>query len=334
MRRFGTWVIVAALVVGCGQAHDEAREEFTNLQRGEATVRCRDGDDYPRRPVTDVTSDGLNNLLSSCDANELVIFYEGEIDRSFAQMVSLISDRHWPYARRTLFLHSPGGEVEAALQAGAVMSQEPWAVYVARTGEISLTNNISTARCYSACVFVLAAARERLVQGEVGIHRIYPSGSDASSREELQRELEAIVDRTKAFLRQNGVSTSIVDDMMSVPSNDIRTLTQEDLDRYGLGPENAAQVDVERLDLDRRCGSDFLPRLEAAEQEIAQICGHALSTACLAGAEQCSAASAEMDTCSNAVNRNYGFPDPVCPRDGPSFYCESGRIAKSCDDVN
>lgn len=313
---------------------EETRTEFTALQRGEVSIRCRDGDEYPRRSITDITPLGLESALADCDPSELVLFYEGEIDPSFAQMITLIAARQWPYDRRSMFIHSAGGDVEAALRAGEVIAREPWGVFVARTGEISLNGGQSSAKCYSACVIVLAAAHQRIIQGEVGIHRIYPSGSDATSRDALATELESIVERTKAFMRLNGVSTTIVDDMMSVPSSDIRVLTPDQINDYGLGRDNAAQSDLERLDLERRCGTDFVARLRSAEAAIDQVCAPRLRAACDLGSTSCTEANAAMDACSNDINREYGFPDSTCPSDGPYFFCTNGRIAEDCENSN
>lgn len=325
-------IVAVVLTTACNPASaPDSTQEFTTLQRGEATVRCRDGDDYPRRPIADITIVGLHNTLADCDLSELVLFYEGEIDPSFAQLMTLIADRQWPYDRRTLFLHSAGGDVEAAFQASEAVSRDPWNVFVARTGEVSLTNPHSTATCYSACIFLLAAARERVVQGQVGIHRMYPSGSAATSRQELAQELESITERAKAFMRLNGVSASIVDDMMSVSSSEIRILTPDELEAYGLGHVNTAQADLERLDLERRCGEDFVSRLQSARAQIDEVCAPQLRAACALGSEACAAANPAMDSCSNEANRAYGFPDPVCPSDGPYFYCSDGTISKNCE---
>jgi hypothetical protein len=324
--------IALFLVAACNAAPRQADElEFDLLQRGEATVRCREGDEYSRRAITDISLSGLRDTLGDCDWSELVLFYEGEIDGSFSQMMTLIADRGWRYDRRTLFIHSSGGDVEAALHVGEIIAREPWNVFVARTGEASLTSRSSTAKCYSACIFILAAARERIVQGEVGIHRIYPQGSDANSREALAQELESITERAKAFMRLNGVNITLIDDMMSVPSSDIRVLTPEELDSYGLGHDNTAQSDLERLDIERRCGTEFLVRLRSAEAAIDNTCAPPLRAACARGSDACVAAGSAMDSCSNDINRAHGFPDATCPADGPYFFCADGSIEKDCE---
>jgi hypothetical protein len=300
---------------------------FATLQNGTATLRCHQGADYFNREVTDITPTGIITLTDSCDVRELVVYYEGEIDQSLAQFLTNVSEFGFAYHERSLAIHSPGGDVQAAIQIGDLISQTPWRIFVARSGE---AGSESTARCYSACIFVLAAGRERLVIGEVGIHRIYPGGSQATSREELAREISGILDQAKTFMERNGVSASIVDDMMSVPSSEIRILTTEELDHYGLGIENAAQVDLERLDLERRCGSEFVVRLAAAEQEQEQLCSSRIQQACPNGAAGCERFEEALRICVDEANTRFGFPDPACPEDGPSFICADGSLAKDC----
>ena len=331
MRRLSAiCVSLATLTLGVGcNVPQETVEEFQTLQRGEATIACRDGLEVSRYAVTDITTIGVHNALQDCNLFELTLFYEGEIDRSFAQFIKIISDRNWPYERRVMFIHSAGGDVEAALRIGRDISKEPWSVFVARSGEAPRP---STAQCYSACIFILAAARERAILGTVAIHRIYPSGSEALSRSELAAELADIEAQAKEFMRENGVSTSIVDDMMSIPSSDIRLLSPNELDEYGLAGENSAQLDLERLDLERRCGTEFVGRLASARHQVEIQCEPRLRAACAVAGGTCTvAANNDMDQCVNDANRQFGFPDASCPNDGPYFHCADGRISRNCE---
>lgn len=362
MRRFNAWSLLRAAALGCliiGQwscdvsgigrssavsepmqacrpavDYPEFVEEspYCVLQRGRAKWHC--GDRHIE--VTYITPHGLVQLGGQCiHPLGMVISYSGEIDRSLLTLIRNMADDADSYdeARATvcrnnrgedgfcsdvrpkaiaLFIDSPGGDAEAALEISEIISNRPWQIFVRREE-----------RCYSACVFLLAAARERVVLGEVGIHRIYPSGSVAATTGELARDLDAIVTRAKALLQRNGVNPSLVDDMMSVPSSDVRILTWEEQDAYGLGHDNAAQVDLERLGLERRCGTEFVQRLQQAQ----------------AHARRCETsfwwrgAYREFATCVNTANRQLGFPDATCPNDGPTFWCgpEGHDPANSCE---
>lgn len=314
--------------------HPDFVEEspYCVLQRGTAEWYCGDR----RIEVTYITPHGLTQLGAQCNHPlGMVLSYSGEIDRSLLTLIQNMAgdadsfdevrttvcrtnpgeDGFCSNIRPTaisLFINSPGGDAEAALEMSEIISNRAWRIFV-RQGD----------RCYSACVFLLVAARERVVLGEVGIHRVYPSGSAAATTEDLTRDLEGIVARAKALMQRNGVNPSLVDDMMSVPSSDVRILSGEERDAYGLGHDNAAQVDLERLGLERRCGVDFVQRRLQAE----------------AHADQCEAsfwwrgAYGEFATCVNTANQQLGFPDAACPNDGPTFWCgpDGQDPAKSCE---
>jgi hypothetical protein len=302
------------------------------LQRGSAERLCGDGQHHEVRYITPM---GLAELAFECQHSlGMVYSYSGEIDASLLTLVQNItaqaeswdqSSEFWCQSnpgdlscvvRRpvdiTLFIDSPGGDAEAALAIGEIISNRAWSVFVNRE-----------AQCSSACIFLLAAARDRAVLGEVGIHRVYPSGSDASTTEDLARDLEEIVARAKALMQRNGVSPALVDDMMSIPSSDVRMLSREEQNAYGLGRENAAQVDLERIALERRCGRPFVERLLQAEAEEAH---------CAAAFWQPGEYS-DYATCVNESNRQLGFPDDRCPNDGPIFWCGRDRAdpARQCE---
>jgi ATP-dependent protease ClpP protease subunit len=292
---------------------------FCVLQRGRAQWLCGDR----QIDISFITPHGLTSLGAQCvHPLGTVIRYSGEIDRSLLTLIDTVADdadswdrvREMDCRRRqsdpdcrsrkpraiTLLISSPGGDADAAIDIANIISNRAWSVFVERD-----------ASCLSACVFLLAAARERAVLGQVGIHRVYPSGSHANDTEELTRELEAIVSRAKALMQRNGVSPSLVDDMMSVPSTQVRILSDTDLETYGLGHDNAAQVDLERVALERRCGQPFVQRLMQARAQ----------------SDRCSALYwtqhryEEFAQCVNSANQSLGFPDPACPNDGPTFWC-------------
>lgn len=325
---------IAAALIGLmasacdGEVAQPAPAELALLERGTAEINCERESEVRRERILDITSSGLARLILACQIGDFAIFYEGEIDRSFAQMISNLA-RLNPTGRHGLFVHSNGGDVEAALDVGDIIAGQNWTIFVARTGERN--SRESTAICYSACVFLLAAGRERIVLGRVAIHRLYPSRSTATSRQELARALADIVERAHAFMRENGVNETIIAEMMTIPSAEVRVLSHDELDGYGLGRENVAQVDLERLNLERRCGEAFVARLYAVRRAVEATCELQLRQRCDATGGRCSAAAnAAMDACVNRINIEHQFPDPICPNDGPHFYCADGRIARSC----
>lgn len=297
---------------------------FCELQKGKAQWVCGDGSREAIERITpfNLILHGSERCREGRSDAKLAIQYEGEIDLSFLQLLEnleaqfLSSDEDhalmcqsgsesWCENERyepAIFMDSPGGDAVAAIDAARIFARRDWTLIVD-----------DNAQCASACVFLAAGAKERLLLGELAIHRIYPVGSNARSREELNDQLAKITDEARELLRENGVSARLVDDMMTTPSSNVRVLTPAELDAYGLGRENSAQKDLERVSTERKCGADFAEKLIKAEALVDQ-CG---------GSE----GSAGMDgfwryaRCENEGLERLGFPDKVCPNDGPQYTC-------------
>jgi ATP-dependent protease ClpP protease subunit len=259
--------------------------------------------------IDSLETDDLRKIVHSCASTRSIdISYSGIIDGSLAfllEQLSAMSDAEL-ISVRVLTIDSPGGDVESALRAGQAMANKSWRV------DVPLD-----AQCYSACVLILAAGRNRNVLGSVGIHRMFPMRSKAETRGDLAKELQAGSDRVKTFLAEQGVNPSLVDEMMTIPSNDVRELSWLEQDRYGLGRLNVAQIDLDRTKLMRKCGEGFLRRLDAYVAAYGAICANGSITR-----------SREADKrCRNALRARYGFPDAACPNDGPFSPEDSGDTA-------
>jgi len=196
--------------------------------------------------------------------------------------------------QRILDIDSSGGQVEDAIRAGDVMADTNWTMWV-REGAV----------CHSACVLLLAGGDDRVISGAVGIHRIIRIQSEASSRAELSAELHEVHEAMKDYLQRNGAGVAIADFMMTVPNRSLRLLTPDELNEYGLTGRNAAQEDLDRIRLVRRCGLDFARRLDGFYRTYEEKCA-TLDTGVDA-----------INDCGRALRPKFGFPDDKCPADSP-----------------
>ncbi|MEN5427474.1 hypothetical protein ABE522_14100 [Stenotrophomonas pennii] len=270
-----------------------------SLENGEAWISCS----------TDYASEGdgvalpglaraeMEQALQPCVERGLLrVRYSGKINPGFAELswrLAVVAEQLGIH-KRILDLDSSGGQVESAIVAGDGIGESNWTIWV-REGSV----------CHSACVFVLAAGDNRLVSGKVGIHRMMRISSKATSRAELNRELHEVYDNVKDYLQRNGVAVGVADLMMTVPNRSLRLLSAEELRQYGLDGTNAVQDDLERIKQMRACGDDFVRRKDAF---------------LVAFDQQCKREGAELDavnTCGQALKKDYGFPDEVCPSDSP-----------------
>ena len=267
------------------------------VESGTAVVHCDADDAAPDegRPLKNLEFFSVVDAVSPCqEKGALRLDYRGKIAADFTDLVERVAamaDR-MDIRTRVLDLDSSGGRVEDAMKAGDAIADSHWTLRV-REGAI----------CHSACVLVLAAGDDRLIEGKVGIHRMVRIGSKASSRAELSEELQQVYQQMKAYLERNGASVAVADLMMTVPNRSLRLLGEEELREYGLDGTNAAQDDLERIVLSRKCGDDFVKRKDEYARAYVAECAPKKAE--------------EASVCAASLDERYGFPDQKCPADGP-----------------
>jgi hypothetical protein len=195
---------------------------------------------------------------------------------------------------RILDIDSSGGHVEDAIVAGDSMAESHWTIWIRED-----------AVCHSACVLVLAGGDKRLVAGKVGVHRIIRLQSQATSRAELNRELSEVHSQIESYLERNGAAAAVADLMMTIPNRSLRLLSADELAAFGLSGANAAQDDLERIRLARRCGEDFVRRRDSFNR--------AFERECAASKQPVEA----QNTCGLELRGRYGFPDRRCRAESP-----------------
>lgn len=270
------------------------------LDGGIARISCEY--DYPSfgegERLTSLDFFSLVDALSPCQARGVVrLRYQGKIGAGFTALVQRVAAMatRMEIQTRILDIDSSGGHVEEAIRAGDSIAESGWAIWVRE-------NSV----CHSACVLVLASGDTRSVEGKVGIHRLMRDRSTATSRAELSRELRSINQQVRDYLERNGVATSVSDLMMTIANRDLRILTADELKLYGLDGTNAAQDDLDRIRLTRKCGDDFVRRREAFRR--------AFDAQCMATGKNFET----MPECAKALQGEFGFPDKSCPSDSPA----------------
>ncbi|RDZ26975.1 hypothetical protein [Lysobacter silvisoli] len=269
------------------------------LDGGVATISC--SQDYANNgdgePLESLEFFSLVDALRVCQPEGVVrLRYRGKTGAGFTalvQRVAAMADR-MEIPTRILDLDSPGGHVEEAIRAGDAIAESHWTIWI-RDDSV----------CHSACVLVLAAGDMRSITGKVGIHRLMRDRSSATSRAELSAELRAINGQVRDYLERNGVATAVADQMMTVANRDLRILSADELKEYGLTGPNAAQDDLDRIRLGRKCGEDFVRRRDAFRRDFDKQC------------METGKSFQSMAECGLALRPRYGFPDARCAQDSP-----------------
>lgn len=249
------------------------------------------------QPLTNLSFASVEQAVAPCgEAGLLRLHYSGKIAADFTDLVQRVANiaERKGIGQRILQLDSAGGHVEDAMKAGEAIGASRWTIRVG-----------ADANCHSACVLILAAGDHRQIDGRVGVHRMLRVGSAATTREELTNELREVHSHMKQYLERNGAAVAVADLMMTVPNRKLRLLNQDELLAYGLQGANAVQDDLERIQLTRKCGDDFVRRKDDYDRAFGRQC---------AGPEQDLEA---LEACGLALREGFGFPDARCPVESP-----------------
>jgi ATP-dependent protease ClpP protease subunit len=302
VERNGTGEFISAPQEAPPPAFDIRRETTwpaAQVSDGQASISCEL--DYAERgdgePLVNLEFFSVVDALKPCQERGVMrLRYHGNINADFTSLVERVSEiaKRMDIDKRVLDIDSLGGQVEDAIRAGDAIGASGWTIWV-REG----------ASCHSACVLILGAGDVRMISGRVGIHRIIRMSSTATTRAQLNEELQAVYGRVKDYLERNGVAVAVGDLMMAVPNRNLRLLTPEELQEYGLDGTNPAQDDLDRLQLMRKCGQDFVSRRDSFAR--------AFDRECKAGDRDVD----ELNACGLALRPRFGFPDETCPDDSP-----------------
>lgn len=225
---------------------------------------------------------------------DCTLILEGRITPNDVAIFKRSVERANGYGLLMLFLNSEGGDIASAIEIGRLVRQWPKSIVMVE----------KDAKCFSACVFVLVGGLHRDVHGSVGIHRPFSSTTNSNTYESSQKTFRTLEQSAKAFLKDMNVPTSLYDEMMSVPPQKLRLLTEQELVRFGIGQNDPAYQDNLDAEAARAYGLEkeaYLVRKERADR----ICGALYINTQKAGIEVTSDESSDIHrACKKAVLAN------------------------------
>ncbi len=148
------------------------------------------------------------------------------------------------FMARQLTITSSGGDWNAAMLIGRILRKAGVAVFVDKKG------------CHSACVLVLAGGASRIVFGPIGIHRPYTIDVRPRTYADAQQQYRALEAKTKLYLEEMNLPTSLFDAMVRVPPESIRELSKEEVVNFGLEGVDPVTEDRQVANQARKYGLD------------------------------------------------------------------------------
>jgi ATP-dependent protease ClpP protease subunit len=200
------------------------------------------------------------------DAIELVRrYYEtlAEVNRRYAEEIGHPESE--PLAN--FQLDSPGGNVEAGIELGRFIREKKGNVLV-----------IDGAACASTCVLVFAGGATRHVNGKLGIHRVFINTSTRTmTADDIKKTMALRLDQLRAYFREMNISERLADDMMVIPSTNMKWLSAADIEIYGLGVDDPVIQEANALKNARKYG---LTRMEYERrwQIVREVCALSADT--------------------------------------------------------
>lgn len=117
---------------------------------------------------------------------------------------------------RWVRLHSPGGDINAAMRIGEMIRQAEVTTVVP-----------GNAICASACVLLHVAGVKRIVAGRIGLHRAY-STVFTKTEADAKRTREMLDTTVREYLKRMNVPEALLSAMNSIPPESIRWIDHSD----------------------------------------------------------------------------------------------------------
>ena len=204
----------------------KAPELTEPIRPGDQTRRFRpDRAPNPGQPMPDTALP--DRLILTPVSGGRAALLEGTIDAGDAERIAKQLADLEP-APEQVYLNSPGGSVQDALELGRYLRREGLNTAL-REGDI----------CYSACPYLLVGGASRDVpdSGSVGVHQHYFGQSTILPAfvavEDIQRGQGAVM----RYLDEMGIDPLVMQHALVTPPDEIYVLLPDELRRYGFIPE-------------------------------------------------------------------------------------------------
>ena len=187
-----------------------------------------------------------------------VILFDGPIqDGDYQKLRKLYEKLGKPPTE--IALNSLGGSVEEAMRIGDFIEKENISATVPQY-------------CASSCVLILAGGKYKTVNGRIGIHRPYLTDTSIKPSE-ISTLFPKLKESIKLYFERKGVSPQLSDDMFSIPPEQVKWLTPNELEKYRLNEENYVKEEQDDIKYANGLGisrEEYLMRKKRMNEECAK----------------------------------------------------------------
>jgi hypothetical protein len=217
----------------------------------------------------------LNGEIKKNDAQKFINIFNSQLQN--------FKNKGCPSSSPIVTIDSIGGDIMEAIELGRFFKKNQMAVYVSLTYNEFKKNNyepniFKKGRCYSACVFLLAGGVVRKIDttfSEVGIHRPHfleiQAETTAAEMKSVRTKLNGLI---REYFEEVDINPSLLDDMLSVPPDQIRILTTSELERYRLSVDDANYDEVKTAKNAKLWGlsiSEYRTRVQMGDAKCSRI---------------------------------------------------------------
>ena len=205
---------------------------------------------------------GFSDTPHGVPNGDYVIYLSGKIEQKdvieFQKTLKKISSQVKTESNnamdRMLILNSGGGSVSSAIKIGELIRKNKMFVVV-REQE----------KCFSSCVYLLAAGVIRWPLGNIGIHRPYFESKPGIG---YDQGVKFILDSSRNYFKEMNIPEQLADEMFSIDPGDMRILEENDLLKYRLNKYDIAhseELSIENSKLYGISRQEYERRLKLSE---------------------------------------------------------------------
>ena len=128
------------------------------------------------------------------------------------------------YNVHSIDINSSGGDLFASLKIGEIIRKNKFMIVVSN-------NSV----CQSSCVFIIMGGVERVVDGDIFVHRPYLSSSmPESSFNILDNQFKSMYEVLLNYTKYMNIPVSILDDIIAIPPENMKKLSKREIEKYML----------------------------------------------------------------------------------------------------